>query len=141
MASVFWDTMLFIYLIEDHPEFGPKVKDMLSLCEEHGHSIHTSVFTLAELLVAPRKTGNTELAEAFREALRPPAVQLIPFTERTADRYAEIRAAMKIAPADAIQLACASEAGVNLFVTHDKTLHGKKVPGIDFILGLDGKIL
>lgn len=141
MATMFWDTMLFIYLIEDHPEFGPKVKDLLTLCEEHGHSIHSSVFTLAELLVAPRKNGNTELAEAFRQTLRPPAVQLIPFTERTADRYADIRATMKVAPADAIQLACASEAGMNLFVTHDKTLQGKKVLGIDFIIGLDGKIL
>ena len=141
MASIFWDTMLFIYLIEDHPEFGPKVQDLLSLCEEHGHTIHTSVFTLAELLVAPRKTGNTELAAAFREALRPPAVQLIPFSERTAERYAEIRSLLKIAPADAIQLACASDSGVNLFVTNDHRLHGKKVPGIDFIIGLDGKIL
>lgn len=141
MASIFWDTMLFIYLVEDHREFGEPVKKLLSLCEQQGHSIHASVFTLAELLVAPRKTGNTELAEAFRQTLRPPAVHLIPFTERTANRCADIRATMKVTPADAIQLACASEAGMNLFVTHDKTLHGKKVLGIDFIIGLDGKIL
>ena len=130
-----------VYLVEDHPTHGKKVRNLLSLCEEHGHAIHTSVFTLGELLVAPRKTGNTELAEAFIDALRPPHVRLIPFQERTAGFYADIRSGMKVSPADAIQLACAADAGMNVFVTNDKDLLGKKVTGIDFIVGLDGKLL
>ena len=141
MASIFWDTMLFVYLIEDHPQFGGKVRNLLTLCEEHGHSITTSTFTLAELLVAPRKTGNAELARAFREALQPPAVRLIPFTEGAAEYYADIRSSISVTPADAIQLACAAEARVNVFVTNDKKLVGRKVTGIDFIVGLDGKLL
>lgn len=141
MASIFWDTMLFIYLIEDHPEFGGKVKDLLGLCEAHGHSITTGTFTLAELLVVPRKTGDTVLARAFREAMRPPMVRLIPFVDSTAERYADIRAYINVTPADAIQLACAAEAGTNVFVTNDQKLIGKRVTGIDFIIGLDGKLL
>lgn len=141
MAIIFWDTMLFVYLIEDHPQFGVNVKDLLTKCEDHGHSIITSTFTLAELLVAPRKTGNLELAEAFRNALQPPAVRLIHFNEGAAEHYAAIRSAMNVTPADAIQLACAADARVNLFVTNDRKLVGKKVAGIDFIIGLDGKIL
>lgn len=141
MASIFWDTMLFIYLIEDHPRFGGKVKDLLGFCEEHGHSITTSTFTLAELLVAPRKTGDAALARAFREVLQPPAVGLIPFGEGAAEHYADIRSSFNVTPADAIQLACAAEARVNVFVTSDQKLVGKKVTGIDFIIGLDGKLL
>jgi predicted nucleic acid-binding protein len=141
MATIFWDTMLFVYLIEDHAVFGEKVKDLLTVCEDHGHSITTSTFTLAELLVAPRKTGNVEIAEVFRNALQPPAVRLIPFSEGAAEHYAIIRSTMNIAPADAIQLACAAEARVNVFVTNDRKLIGRKVAGIDFIIGLDGKMM
>lgn len=141
MASIFWDTMMFVYLIEDHPEFGGRVKGLLTLCEEHGHTIMTSTFTLGELLVAPRKSGDIKLAQAFREALRPPAVRLIPFNEGAAEHYAEIRSATNARPADAIQLACAAEASANVFVTNDQKLVGRKVPGIDFVVGLDGKLL
>jgi predicted nucleic acid-binding protein len=141
MASIFWDTMLFIYLIEDHPRFGGRVRDLLKLCEKHGHSITTSTFTLAELLVAPRKTGDDLLARTFREVLRPPAVRLIPFGDQAAELYADIRSRLNVTPADAIQLACAAEAGVNVFVTNDQKLIGKKVTGIDFIIGLDGNLL
>jgi predicted nucleic acid-binding protein len=141
MASFFWDTMLFVYLIEDHRQFGVKVKDLLKLCEDHGHAITTSTFTLAELLVAPCKTGNTELTRNFREALQSPAVRLLPFGSGTAEHYAQIRSSLRVSPADAIQLACAAEAGVNVFVTNDHELVGKKITGIDFIVGLDGKIM
>src|SRR5262249_34065388 len=110
-------------------------------CEEHGHLITTSTFTLAELLVAPRKTGNAELTEAFREALQSPTVRMIPFGAGTAEYYADIRSNINVRPADAIQVACAAEAGVNVFVTNDLELVGKKVTGIDFIVGLDGKLL
>jgi predicted nucleic acid-binding protein len=40
-------------------------------------------------------------------------------------------------PADAIHLACAAQAGTDLFLTNDKRLVGKFVPGIQFIAGLD----
>ncbi|HEY7838794.1 MAG TPA: hypothetical protein VIC54_09360 [Terriglobales bacterium] len=38
---------------------------------------------------------------------------------------------------DALHLAIAATAGVNLFLTNDRRLHRLKVPGIDFIAGLD----
>ena len=73
--------------------------------------------------------------------MQPPGVHLIPFGSGTAEHYAEIRAHLHVSPADAIQLACAADAGVNVFVTNDQKLIGKKVKGIDFIIGLDGKLL
>ena len=141
MASMFWDTMLFVYLIEDHPQFGDKVRKLLALCEEHGHSIATSTFTLGELLVAPRKTRNTDLDRVFRETLQPPAITLLPFGTGAADHYPDIRANLNVRAADALQLACAADKGVNVFVTNDERLVGKKVRGIDFIVGLDVKLM
>jgi hypothetical protein len=55
---------------------------------------------------------------------------------KTAEIYAKIRAENRVSPADAIHLACAAEAGVNLFLTNDRRLTGLIVPGIDFIAGM-----
>jgi hypothetical protein len=44
-------------------------------------------------------------------------------------------------PADAIHLASAAQAGTDLFLTNDKSLVGKIVPGIQFIAMLDTQIL
>jgi len=42
-----------------------------------------------------------------------------------------------LAPADAIHLACAAQAGVDVFLTNDQGLARQIVPGIQFIAGLD----
>jgi hypothetical protein len=34
-------------------------------------------------------------------------------------------------------LACAAEAGVDLFLTNDRRLKGRSIPGIQFLAGLD----
>jgi len=44
-------------------------------------------------------------------------------------------------PADAIHLASAAQAGTDLFLTNDKNLIGKVVPGIQFIASLDTQLL
>jgi predicted nucleic acid-binding protein len=55
--------------------------------------------------------------------------------------FAEIRGRAGIISGDAIHLACAAEARVDLFLTHDKRLAKKIVPGIQFIATLDTNIL
>ena len=72
-----------------------------------------------------------------REFFRPPFVKVFPFTDTTADQYARIRAELGVAPADAAQLACAAEAKVDVFLTNDRALVSRIVPGIQFIAGLD----
>jgi predicted nucleic acid-binding protein len=62
---------------------------------------------------------------------------VVPFTLETADRYARIRATPGITPADAIHLASAAQAGTDLFLTNDKRLVGKIVPGIQFVASLE----
>jgi predicted nucleic acid-binding protein len=56
--------------------------------------------------------------------------------DSTADHFARIRADRSIASADAIQLACAAQARVDLFLTNDRRLARRTIPGIQFIADL-----
>ena len=67
-------------------------------------------------------------------------VRLVPFTAETAGRYAVIRAIQRFSHADSMQLACAAQAGVDLYLTGEPELAGKLVPGIQFIAGVDGAV-
>jgi predicted nucleic acid-binding protein len=73
--------------------------------------------------------------------LREVVSEVIPFTIEIADHYAQIRGTLGVAPADAIHLACAAQAGTDLFLTNDKRLVGKIVPGIQFIASLETQFL
>jgi hypothetical protein len=67
--------------------------------------------------------------------------RVIPFTSETADLYGRIKGSLRISSADAIHSACASSTGTDLFLTKDKDLVGKVIPGIQFIAALDSNIL
>ena len=94
-----------------------------------------------EVLTGPYKRGASDLALRVREVVRPPAVELLPFTIETAERYARIRGDNRVSPPDAIHLASAAHAGVDLFLTDDRRLQGLVIPGIDFIAGMDVNLL
>ena len=66
---------------------------------------------------------------------------MVPFTTETAVLYATVRADTKASPADAIHLASAAQAGIDLFITNDHRLHGLVIPGIQFIAGMDTDVL
>lgn len=137
MSRIYWDTMLFVYLLESHPEHGPRVRKIRTAMLERGDTLLTSVFTIGEVLTGPYKKGALDVAAQIREVLRPPQIELIPFLADTAESYARIRGAHRVSPADAIHLASASHHGVNLFLTNDHRLHGLVIEGIDFIAGMD----
>ena len=82
------------------------------------------------------RANDLELARRYRELLSRPLVQPISFTEETAEHFARIHVDRTIDPPDAIQLACAAQAGVDLFLTNDRRLERKNIPGIQFIADL-----
>ena len=61
---------------------------------------------------------------------------MVPFDHATAGLFAAIRRDRSIRPPDALQLACASAARVDMFITNDERLSRKVVPGIHFIQSL-----
>jgi predicted nucleic acid-binding protein len=140
MSLVYWDTMLFIYWLEAHPRHGPEVQRVYQQMSRRGDQLCTSVFTIGEILTGIYKTGHTREGEQVRGYFSSGAVRILPFNSDTADRYAQLRAQHRISPADAIHLAAASLAQVDLYITNDARLKQLLIDGIQFIVGLDANI-
>jgi predicted nucleic acid-binding protein len=138
VSRVYWDSMLFIYLIEGNPQYAPRVKAIYDEMLRRRDTLCTSVFTLGEVLTGPRKVGAHTVVDRIRHFfLNDANVQLLPFTIETSDKYSLIRATTGAKSADAIHLASAADTGVEVFITHDKTMQRLTIPGIHFITGLD----
>ena len=136
MKRIFWDTNIFIYLIEKTPGFHDKAYSLRRKIAENGSELITSTLTLAEVLVQPFRKGNKTLADQYRKIFLSRALILVSLDAPTAERTAQIRAEHKIKTPDAIQLACAAHMNVDEFYTGDRSLIGKKVQGIGKIRGL-----
>jgi predicted nucleic acid-binding protein len=134
MTRVFWDTNLFVYLLEGG-DFSGRVRQVRARMLERGDQLVTSALTLGELLVKPRESGEAAVRDHDR-TIRQIAV-VLPFDADCAPTYAAIRADRSIKPPDAIQLSCAAAAGVDLFITNDDRLSRKHVPGVKFITSLE----
>lgn len=132
MSRVFWDTNLFIYLLEDYGDLSRRASEIRTRMTERGDELLTSALTLGEVLVKPLEAGNAGLAARYEDAIVRSATVLA-FTRETARRYAEIRRDRALRAPDAVQLACASQARVDLFITNDDRLTQKTVPGIQFV--------
>jgi predicted nucleic acid-binding protein len=134
--------MLFIYWLEENPQFGKRVDAIWSRMQERNDQLITGTLALGEVFAGAYKRGaNKELIQEVRAALESSISAVIPFTAETADVYGRIKGSLKIPSADALHLACAATAGTDLFLTNDKNLVGKVIPGIQFIAGLDSNIL
>ena len=140
MSRIFWDTNLVIYLLEDFGPQSTRVVEVRQRMLERGDEMLTSTLTLGEVLVKPAERGNEALRERYEEVLSRTA-RLIAFDRETARRYAEIRRNRTIRPADAIQLACAAQVGVDLFITNDDRLGRLAIPGIHFLVPLERAFL
>jgi predicted nucleic acid-binding protein len=76
LANIFWDTNLFIYLLEDSPGFGATVQDLRRRMLRRNDRLFTSAMTIGEVLVKPLSTGHNSLAERYRALLAPPKLTL-----------------------------------------------------------------
>ena len=140
MSRVFWDTNLFVYLLEDKGDLTDAVVSLRERMVERNDELLTSTLTLGEILVKPVEVGNDTLARRYEQAIIAAATILV-FDRMAAAAFARIRSDRSITPPDAIQLACASAAGVDIFITNDQRLSRKVVPGIHFIQPLESAVL
>ena len=137
MSRIYWDTMLFVYWLEDHPVHARRVQQVLSKMEERHDQLCTSAFTVGELLAGPYKAKAPDVAAKIRDFFKSSPIELIPFTFETAELYGKIRGEQSASPADSSHLACAAQGRTDLFLTNDAALARKVVPGIQFIVKLD----
>src|ERR1700739_495721 len=133
MSRIFLDTNLFIYLFEC---YGPLSRRFVALRQSmltRGDQLLTSTLTMGEILVKPMERGDIELSKKYEATLTATSLML-PFDMKAARIYAGLRPDRSLRAPDAIQLACAAGAGVDLFITNDARLHMKQIPGIQFIV-------
>ena len=135
MSRIFWDTNLFVYLLEDKGELTERVGSLRKRMIERNDELLTSTLTLGEILVKPLEAGDETLARRYEQAITA-AATVIPFDPPAAYAFATVRRDRTIRPPDAIQLACASVAGIDMFITNDRRLNRKVVPGVHFIQSL-----
>lgn len=140
MSRIYWDTMLFVYLLEADPQFGPRVGQIYEEMMLRGDLLCTSLFTVGEVLIGPQKKGAAEAVARLKDYFARDEIELIPFTMETTDHYSRIRAAHSVPPADAIHLATAAQSRVDLFLTNDRRIAKLNIPGIRFITGLDARL-
>lgn len=59
------DTAVFIYFVEEHPQFMPMVEPLFEAIDRGQIAAVTSSVTLLEVLVVPLRRGDTALAGQY----------------------------------------------------------------------------
>jgi predicted nucleic acid-binding protein len=133
MSRVFFDAMMFAYVLGDNAEFAPHVHRTLERCYERGDTLLTSCLAVGEVMVGGEQ--DQEIASKARAIIRGMGFSPVPFDEGCIEVFARLRAEMRLKDPDAIHLACAAAVGTDLFLTNDKQLLQRRlfVPGIQFI--------
>jgi predicted nucleic acid-binding protein len=135
MSRIFWDTNLFVYLLEPNEEFSVMTRELRIRMLRRGDQLLTSAMTLGEVLVKATQAGDGERCRKYERAITA-AATIVPFDVTAARHYASIKTSRAIQSPDAVQLSCAASVGVDLFITNDDRLHNKQVAGIQFIVPL-----
>ena len=133
MRRICWDTMLFIYLLEGNPKHVARVREILSHSYERGDLLCCTYLTLGEIMAGAQLSKDHKNETAIKNEIRKMGFQFLPFDEGAVLPFSLLRAREKLRAADAIQLACAASAEVDLFLTGDKQLLKIYVPGVRFI--------
>ncbi len=140
MTRVFWDTNLFIYLLQSHPEHGKRVEYLRRRSLDRGDELCTSALAVGEVLAGVYRDKTEEDATAVLKGIQR-TVTIFPFTTEAMDLFGRLRAKHRTSAADTIHLSCAAVAGVDLFLTNDKDLVKLHVPGIKFIANFNSDVL
>ena len=140
MSRIFWDTNLFIYLLEDFGTLSERMAELRNRMVSRNDQLYTSTLTVGEILIKPRGVNDEAGIQRLIETLNSLAI-LVPFDQEVAQIYASVRQDRSIKAPDAIQLACAAAAQVDLFITNDNRLSRKSISGIHFLASLDNSYL
>jgi predicted nucleic acid-binding protein len=133
MSRIFWDAMLFIYLLEGHKKYAPQVRSLLEKSYKRGDVLLTSYLALAEVLVGAQP--GTPTAKAIHSTVEEMGFSFVEFNRQCVEPFRMLRTQYGLRGPDAMHLACAAAAKTDLFLTGDGQLLKKHlhVPGIHFI--------
>jgi predicted nucleic acid-binding protein len=141
MSRIYWDSMLFIYLLEKHPDYASRVRYLLGRSYARADFLFTSYLTLGEVLAGADKSPSPGVAQKIRTDLDALGFSYLAFGEAPVKPFGEIRSRNRLKVADSIHLACAASAGIDVFLTGDRQLVGLTIPGIQFIVDFQAEVL
>jgi predicted nucleic acid-binding protein len=128
-GSVAVDTAIFIYFIEEHPQFLPAILPLFAEADSGKRELISSTLTLLEVLVVPYRGGNRLLAERYEALLtRSRGVRLVELSRDQLRAAAQLRAATGVKTPDALQLVAAISTGCATLLTNDRRMPA--VPGL-----------
>lgn len=139
MSRIYWDSMLLIYLLEGHPQYSRRVQHLLERSFERGDALCTSYLAYGEVMAGA--VDAPEKALRIQEILKEIGFSYLPFDAGAVIPFSRLRAKHRLKAPDAIHLASAASARVDLFLTGDKQLLRLNVPGVQFIADFNTPIL
>lgn len=122
------DALIFIYVINADPEFGPHARTILKLIELGLVQAVSSQLTYLEALASP-KLQPADLAEIER-LLDRSSVNFYSVDMSVLNQAAALRRRYGLRTPDAIHIATALNHKATHFVTNDHKILNKKIPGI-----------
>jgi len=122
-ARVFLDTAPLVYYVEHNEMYFPLVDAVLTRVDRGELTLVTSPVTLAESLVVPYRSERHDVADLFRQLVTSgPNTEFVPISADIARLAAEVRAREGFALADSFQIAVATVARCDAFLTNDVKL-------------------
>jgi hypothetical protein len=76
MSRVYWDSMLFIYWLEDHPQYAKQVDAIHSRMKQRQDRLITGAFTFGEVLAGTYRKGRADLRPSEPKPGSPGAPEL-----------------------------------------------------------------
>src|SRR5262249_45599514 len=117
------DTPIFIYHIEGTTQYAGLAGVVLDELAGGAFTGVTSVLTLMEITVKPLQLSRPDVAEEYEILLANyPHLVIATIDRQAARRAAELRAAYRLRPADALQVAACLEQGATAFLSNDREL-------------------
>jgi uncharacterized protein len=119
---VYLDANIVIYLVEQHPLWGPKAEARITQLRAGGDLIAISDAHRLECLVGPLILNDQKSLADYLAFFNNPDVITAPVATSVWERAARVRAMHQFRPLDALHLAAAVEHGCGLFLTNDVQL-------------------
>ena len=125
---VYFDTMIFIYLVEGSDEFKNHLADITSILSDGNTEVITSELTLCETLVVPFRNNIVKMINKYRQFIEESGAFILHPTTRDIYIKASLyRAQFGLKIPDSIHVATSVDAGCDIFLTNDKFI---KAPNI-----------
>lgn len=118
---IYFDTNLFICLVEQNGEFAEFLNALVSEIAENEQTVFTSELSLGECLMGAFKAKSEGLEAVYMDLIAPSAmIKPIAITRQIITASARLGADARMKLPDAIHVATAIAAGCEVFLTNDR---------------------